>query len=249
MVSLAGYLEISLSALITCFCGVTLGSAVQRLAGQGFGLISAPIVALVAPQMLPAALLLLGFASGLGSSALDLKHVNPKELPWGFSGRALGAVLAASLAASLPGFEEIAVLVAIIVLLAVCLSLSGLSLPIRRGTLFGAGLLAGLMGTLTAIGAPPMAMLYQREEAMRSRAMQSTFFFFGMIVSIAALVWKGLVTFDHLKFAAVLLPAIILGLLISQPIARYFSRDMVRPVALAFSTLAAIILLIKALLL
>ncbi len=239
---------VSFAALITAFLGVSLGSAVQRLSGQGFGLISAPIVALIAPQMLPASVLLLGFASGLGSSALDLRHVTRSELPWGFTGRALGAVLAALVASALP-FERIAVLVAIIVLLAVALSLSGFTVPIKRATLFVAGIAAGIMGTLTAIGAPPMAMLYQNQEPKRSRAMQSTFFVFGMIVSIAALAWQGLITTVHLRFALVLLPAIAVGLILSQPVESRFSRDMVRPAALIFSSAAATLLLLKALVL
>ena len=242
----SAYANVSPAVLAFCFVSITLGAAVQRLAGQGFGLISTPLVALVAPQMLPSAILLLGLASGLGSSALDFRDVVKSDLPWGFAGRFAGAVIAAQIAVMLPGFEEIAVLIAVIVLLAVGLNLSGLSVPITRATLAIAGLTAGIMGTLTAIGAPPMALLYQTEEPGRSRASQSTFFFFGMIVSISALAWKGLITPMHLKFALVTSPAILLGLLVSQPLARHFSKRMVRPIALWLSSLAAIILLAKA---
>jgi len=243
---IAAFAGVPLQALIVAFIGVSLGALLQRLSGQGFGLISAPVVALVAPQMLPSAVLLLGLVSGMGSSALDLRHVTRSELPWGFAGRALGAVLAAMVASALP-FERIATLVGVIVLLAVALSLLGLSIAIRRSTLFGAGIAAGIMGTLTAVGAPPMAMLYQKQEPKRSRAMQSTFFFFGMIVSIAALAWQGLITMAHLRFALILLPAIALGLIASQPLEGRFSKEMVRPVALILSTLAAAVLLGKAL--
>lgn len=242
---LTDFTGVSIGVLIVAFTGVMLGSAVQRLSGQGFGLISAPVVALVAPQFLPAAVLLLGFVSGIGASALDFRHVALKELPWGFAGRALGALGAAMVASQLP-FERISVLVAIIVLLAVGLSLWGLSVRITRSSLFGAGIAAGLMGTLTAIGAPPMAMLYQNQEPKRSRAMQSTFFVFGMFVSIGALALHGLIEATHLRFALSLLPAILLGLILSQPLEARFSKDMVRPIALAFSSLAALLLLSKA---
>ncbi len=236
---------VSLGVFLIACAGVTVGSAIQRLSGQGFGMISAPVVALVAPQFLPATVLLLGFASGIGASALDFRHVTVKELPWGFTGRALGAIAAAMVASQLP-FERIAVLVAVIVLIAVALSLWGVTVRITRPSLFGAGLAAGLMGTLTAIGAPPMAMLYQNQEPKRSRAMQSTFFVFGMFVSIGALAWHGLITAAHIRFAVLLLPAIGLGLILSQPLEGRFSKDMVRPIALAFSSFAALILLGKA---
>ena len=48
-----------------------------------------------------------------------------------------------------------------LILLGVCLSLSGLRLPPIRGVLVGAGALSGVMGTVASIGGPPMALLYQ----------------------------------------------------------------------------------------
>ena len=231
------------------FAALTLGAAVQRLSGQGFGLISAPMVAIVAPEMVPAALLLLGFLSGLGASALDLSAINIRELSFGFAGRTLGAVIAAYMVTLLPGGAAIAIAVACLVLLAVALSLLGISVPIRRATLFGAGLVAGIMGTLTAIGAPPMALLYQNEPPRRSRAMQSTFFFLGMIVSIAALAIAGLISRAHVAFALAAAPAILLGLILSQPLSRHIPTEAVRPMALALSSAAACLLLIKVLVL
>jgi len=118
---------------------------------------------------------------------------------------------------------------------------------ITRASLVIAGLVAGLMGTLTAIGAPPMAMLYQSQPPARSRAMQSTFFFFGMVVSIGALAAAGLITGRHLGFALVLLPGVLLGIVLSQPLARLIQPAMVRPMALGLSTLASLILLARAL--
>ena len=239
---------LGLPVWVSCFAIVIFAVAVQRLSGQGFGLIAAPLIALVAPQLVPAALLLIGVVAGLGSAALDLAHVNRRELPWGFSGRAFGAFVAAWLATLLPGFEEVAVMVALFVLAAVALSLSGVTFAITRPNLAIAGFSAGIMGTLTAIGAPPMALLYQQEEPARARAMQSTFFFFGMAISILALTVNGLITATHLTFALTMLPAVGIALLISQPLAKRIRKSLVRPMALMFSTIAALVLLARHLL-
>ena len=66
------------------------------------------------------------------------------------------------------------------VLIGIALSLSGLRIAIRPVSLIIAGIAAGLMGTITAVGAPPMA-LYQYEPAKRARAMQNAFFFWGHV--------------------------------------------------------------------
>ncbi|MEM6620263.1 MAG: TSUP family transporter [Pseudomonadota bacterium] len=228
-----------------CAAAVTLSAFVQRLSGQAFGIVAAPLVALAAPEYLPAGLLLLGIVVGITSTAVDLSAVTAREFWPGAAGRALGAVLAALVAAQLTSPRLLAALIAAIVLLAIALSLSGLRAPIRTSTLSIAGVAAGLMGTLTAVGAPPMALLYQHEPAKRARAMQNAFFCWGMVVSVLALWWQGLVTARHITFSASLIPAIALGLLVSMPVARRMERRAIRPFALGLSALAAVTLLVR----
>ena len=236
------------SALAVCFAAAFLGTMLQRLAGQGFGMIAAPVVALVAPEFLPAAILLVGVAVGLSSAAFDIRAVHLRDLPSGFAGRSLGAVIAALIAAQLAGETEVlAAIVALVVYLGIVLSLIGIRVEVASFPLFLAGTTAGIMGTLTAIGAPPMALLYQHVEQKRSAATQNTFFFFGMVVSLVALWSQGLVAMRHLALAAALLPAVPLGIAASQPLARRVARRSIRPYALALAGCAASILLFKTL--
>lgn len=241
-------LDISFGTWMTCFCAVTLSSGIQRLSGQAFGIVAAPLIALVAPQFLPAGLLLLGISVGLTSTAVDISAINKAEIIPGFFGRALGAVLAAMVAAQITDVDMIAGLTGLVVLAGIALSLSGLRVRIAPLSLTLAGIAAGLMGTITAVGAPPMALLYQHEPAKRSRAMQNAFFFWGMCVSVLALAWQGLVTGRHLVFALSLIPAIVLGLSVSMPLAKRMERKALRPYALGLSAFAATTLILRLLL-
>ncbi len=234
--------------LIVSLLAVFVGALVQRLAGLGLGMIATPVLAIFLPEFLPATILLLGLVIGLSSSAMDRSAIAKSELAPGFAGRALGAVLAAWLASQIAGTSGIAIAVGFSVLLAVALSLAGLRAAITPRNLFVAGGAAGLMGTLTAIGAPPMAMLYQYEESKRSRAMQNVFFAFGMLVSIAALAAFGQVTARHLMLAGLLLPAVLAALGLATLLQGRFERQSIRPWALGLSTTAALILLSKTLL-
>jgi len=211
-------------------------------------MLASPILAIVLPEYLPATILLLGFVVGLSTSAMDFSSVNKQELGPGFAGRAFGAVVAAWIASQIAGTSGIAVAIGITVLIAVGFSLAGLRAPINRVNLFIAGTAAGLMGTLTAVGAPPMAMLYQFEEPKRARVMQNVFFGFGMVVSIAALIAYGLITMGHVIIALSLLPAVLLGLVIASRLVGRFERQSIRPFALGLSTLAALVLLARNLL-
>lgn len=240
-------LDLSASAYAAAAFGVFLGTMAQRLSGQAYGLIAAPILALAAPQYLPAALLFLGIFVGLTSAALETKHIARHELLPGMTGRALGAVFGAVIAGWALEAELIRLAVAGVVFLGIALSLIGFRVAIRPASLFTAGTVAGIMGTLTGIGAPPMALLYQHEETRRAAAMQNTFFFWGMSVSILALAAAGLVGWRHLWFAAALAPASILGLALAQRLTGHFAKRRVRPIALTLAGAAATVLCLRTL--
>lgn len=238
---------LSLATFAIVAVAIFAGTLVQRLAGQAYGMIAAPIVALAAPEHVPATLLILGAVVGGGALSMDLSAVNWREAGPGCLGRALGAFAGAALAASLTDRSTFGVAVALIVLGAVALSVSGLRLPIRPATLVGAGLTAGVMGTITAIGAPPMAILYANEEAKRSRAMQNLFFGWGMLWSIGALAMVGLIARENLIAVAALLPVVVAALLTARPMADWAEGKPIRPVALTLAALAACAILARSL--
>lgn len=208
-------------------------------------MIASPVLALVAPDWLPATILLVGFAVGAGSIASDFRAVVPKDLPPGFAGRLLGAIIAAWIATEVVGKPILPLIVGGMVWFAVLLSIAGLRLPIMAPTLFGSGTVAGVMGTLTGIGAPPMAILYANVEARRSAATQNAFFAFGMVVSIGALIAVGLVGLRHIALAASLVLLVPPTLWLLRPVAERIGGRSVRPVALSLAALAATVLILR----
>lgn len=228
-----------------CALAVFSGTLLQRLAGQGFGMVAAPLIALVAPEFLPATLLILGAVVGFGSASVEVSAVAKHELPAGFAGRALGAAIAAWIAAKMEDPGAFSALVAGMVYLGILLSVLGVRVVIRPVSLFLAGNVAGIMGTLTAVGAPPMALLYQHEEQRRSAAMQNTFFAWGMLVSIAALAVAGLIGLRHIVLAVSLAPVVLAALWLAHPLAKRVAKARIRPWALGLAGAAATVLLAR----
>ena len=233
----------SIGPWLACACAVVLGTTLQRLSGAGYGMIVAPIMTLAAPNWVPGTVLLIGLVVGLGSILGARDAIVKQDLVPGFSGRLLGAVVAASIASLVVGSPALPVVVGSIVLFAVALNLLGLRLSITTASLAGAGFTAGIMGTLSGIGAPPMAILYATVDARRSAATQNAFFGFGMMVSIIALAAVGLIRSPQIAFAASLAPLVPISLWIAQPLAKRVERGSIRPWALGLSTLSAVLLL------
>ena len=227
---------------------VLVGTLIQRLSGQGLGMIAAPVLAIFAPEFLPASILILGLFVGLTSSAFDPKAITWSELPAGLAGRVLGAVIAVAIASMLSDPDTLALIVALVIYTGIALSLIGVRVPIRPATLFPAGILGGVMGTLTAVGAAPMALLYQHEPQRRSAAMQNVYFFWGMLVSLPALWVAGLIEMRHVALAGLLVPPAALSLWLAQRLAGRVERARVRPWALSLAGIAATMLMLRLLL-
>ena len=240
---IAGLTTVAFAALAAAIFAATL---TQRLSGQGLGMVGAPAVAIIAPDHLPSTLLILGLLIGAGAISLDIGAINWREARPGMIGRAFGGFIGAGIAALVVDPDLFAVIVAVIILIAIALTLSGLKVAITPVSLSIAGATAGVMGTLTAVGAPPMAILYSGEEAKRSRAMQNLFFLWGMLWSLGSLTALGLVDRGDLMLAAALAPAAVLALIVSRPVARLMDGRSIKPFALGASGIGALTLLWRA---
>jgi uncharacterized membrane protein YfcA len=106
-----------------------------------------------------------------------------------------------------------------------------------------AGATSGLRGTATAIGGPPMALVWQRNSGARLRGTMSGFFLVGSIMSIAALAATGAVNGRTVGGFAALIPAAVAGYALSRHINRFLDPKRLRWLAIGASTAGAVVLI------
>lgn len=230
-----------LAAIITVFCAGTI----QGSTGFGFNMLAAPLLALIDPAFVPGAMLLMATAICITGAVQERASIAWPDLGITLTARLIAAGLAAFVVGLLPP-QTFAAIFGFAVLLAVALSLSRWPIPLNGGTLFGAGLVSGFMGTLTSIGAPPMALVYQSANPKRMRATLNAFFFLGGLISVGALWLAGRIGWHDLALAATLAPFAFAGFLASGWGKRMMDKGRVKPVVLAVSTLSAVVLLARA---
>lgn len=234
---------IDLLPWLACSAAVTLGVLTQRATGGAFGMVVAPLVALVAPAFMPAGVLLVSLVVTLLCTPLPLGTIVWRELWPMVFGRGAGAMVAAALVALAPDPGAVAVLVALAVLLGVGLSLSGLRIAMRPGTLAGAGALSGLTGTLTSVGAPPVLLLYQDVPAQRARPTLNAFFALGVALSLLALLLRGRIGPQDTGFALSMAPAAALGFALARAAMALLRGRSTRPAILGLATAASLLIL------
>ena len=173
-------------------------------------MLAAPIVALVDPGLIPGTLIMVAMVVTLIVVIREREDIDLHGTGWALVGRVPGTIAGALLLAMLP-HRALAILLAGVVLgrrRAHQLRLD--SRAARRRNVVLAGAASGVLGTATAIGGPPMALVWQRNTGARLRGTMSGFFLVGSVMSLAALAATGAIDGRTLWGFAVLVPAAVL---------------------------------------
>ncbi len=235
-----------LEAIAVCAI-VALGACIQGSIGFGWAMLSAPFIVLIEPDFVPAPMILSGLVLTLLMTCRERKFIDIRGVKWMSLGSVPGIAGAASVMSviSAMGFT---ITFSILVLLAVALSAIGLSVMLSNRNLFLAGLLCGFMGTMSSIGGPPVALIYQHAKGNQLRGTLSAFFVICGVLALIGLTMAGWMGTNELKLALILIPGLVIGYVVSRFTARILDKYSLRPAVLILSALAAVTVLARALL-
>jgi uncharacterized membrane protein YfcA len=241
-------LPVSPDELILALVLATIGSAVQGVLGFGLAVVSAPILVLMNPQsvFVPGPMLLAAMLLTILIAHRDRGSVARQEVAIGTAGRVIG-MLPAAYALSMLDQRSYSFLFAALVLLGVALSVSGWHLRPTPKTLFAASALSAFMGTISSVGGPPLALVYQHQNAPHIRGTMSTIFTVGTVISISGLWWVGRFGQPELVAGLLLVPAILAGFVASHYLTRYIDGKWTRQAILGVSILSAAVIIAKVL--
>ncbi len=230
-------MHVDAGTLLISVTAVLIGAIVQGSIGFGLNLLAAPVIAIVAPEMLPFSLVLVALLSSVTNVAREhheLDHFAARHLLIGaVPGTVVGLLLLSSLSTS-----GLAVAAGGVTLLGVVLSTFSPPVPITAGTSTVAGFVSNAFGTAVAIGGPPVALLFQHRRGPTTRATLGAFFAASAAMSIVAYALADKLRGRQAVFALVLLPPLALGMWLSSHLHPFVDRGWLRPAVLAVSAIA-----------
>jgi len=217
---------------------IVFASCLQASIGFGMGMLAAPIVAIVDPSLIPGTLIMLAAAVTLAVTVRERAAIDFSGTGWALVGRVPGTVLGGLLLLAIPE-RALAILIGCVVLLGVALtSLGWVPVP-RPRNLMLAGATSGVLGTATAIGGPPMALVWQGNSGPALRGTMSGFFLVGSALSIGVLAVTGAVHADTFRTFAALIPAVVGGYLLSRFVNGWLNPARQRWTAISMSLAGA----------
>ena len=224
---------------------VVFGAAVaQGVGGVGFAMFAAPVAAMFFPQLAPGPLLTLGGFISLLTALRERGAIDWPAVSYALAGRAVGTLIAIyAMARFAP--QALGVLFACMILIAVALSVAGLKFSATPGRVSGAGVASGIMGTMTSVGAPPIAIVLQHTAPPRLRATLGMVLFLGSIFSLAMLALAKRYTGYHAGLALSLAPFLLAGFAVSNRLRTLLPPRAVRGVLLVACAMGAVGVLVK----
>ncbi|MGW0196907.1 TSUP family transporter [Nonomuraea sp. NPDC003201] len=230
--------------LIVGSLAVFVGAIVQGGVGFGLGLVAAPVLTMLNPDLMPGAIQVVNVTLPLFTLAAEWRTVDWRGLGFAVLGRLPGSVIGAVIVVYVSAYAR-GVFVAVMVLVAVALTARALSVPRNGVTLASAGFVSGITGTATGIGGPPMALVYQHAKGPQIRATLAMFFFLSAAQSLVILAVVDELPARALTTGAILIVPMVLGFLVSGPLRRYLDGGKVRVAVLVVAAASALALLVQ----
>lgn len=225
--------------LLIAFAAVLAGAFIQGASGMGFALIVVPVLALVHPEAIPGALLFLMLPLNAYVAWRERGAIDRSGAGWITVGRFAGtfAGLGILLVLSTYWLNQF---VGISTLLAVLASVLAPSFTPGKKAFIATGLVTGITETATGIGGPPLALVYQHAPVATLRSTVALCFLVGEVISLAVLGISGALKWSHLSYAVLCLPALLLGMGLSNLVHHKLDQRRLRIGVLVFATVSGL---------
>lgn len=190
---------------------IFLAALVQASAGIGFAMIAVPLLLMIDLAFVPAPVLIVMGLLAVFMSMQEWRHVDWQGMTALLPGMVLGTLLAAYVLKQLDP-ALFGLVFGSILLLALAIVGLGRPMPRRPAFMAAGGLVSGLMGTISGIHGPALAVLYHGMELAAVRATIAVIFVISTITALGFLSYQGFAGLAEWQRGLGLLPGLVLGL-------------------------------------
>lgn len=223
---------------------VAIAACVQGTIGIGFALVVAPVLAFMSPELLPVSLLLLMVPLNLFTVWREHHTFDWRGASWITLGRVVGTLAGAGVLVLLTS-HRLNLLIGGATIAIALVTMAAPAFSPNRGAFLTVGLLTGISETATGIGGPPLAMAYQHHRPEVLRSTVAGCFLLGELLSIATLAVLGRATWQQMLAAALLLPFLAMGAIISSFARRKLNERLLRALVLIFAVISGAFLIAR----
>ncbi|MFC6673728.1 sulfite exporter TauE/SafE family protein [Marinobacterium aestuariivivens] len=234
----------SIESFIWVAVAVASGAFVQGTTGMGFALIVAPILGILEPSLLPIGLLVLMLPLNAAVAWRERQAIDLMGTKWITLGRILGTFGGLWVLVVLP-LSYLNILIGVSTIAASLATWLAPAFSPGRRAFVSTGVITGITETATGIGGPPLALVYQHMPVATLRASVALCFLVGEIVSLVVLAGSGRLQVETLEPVLWMLPALLVGMLLSHWIHRSVNDRFLRNFVMVFAITSGVFVLVN----
>ncbi|MFP4234757.1 MAG: sulfite exporter TauE/SafE family protein [Nitriliruptoraceae bacterium] len=238
---------VGLVGLVAVAVAAVLGGAAQSTAGFGAAFVTVPALAVVAPELLPGAMLVAALPLSIVMAVTGWAHLDRAAALRLMLGRVPGIALGTAIVA-VADVRWVTALIAVVLLGAVGAAAAGTHLMVTPRRELIAGVVSGVTGTAAALGGPPIALLYRGREPHVVRPTLGVVWAVGIVLALPGLWLTGSFDATQAVVGAVLGAFVLLGLAASRGVVRRLSVARVRTFVLVWAFVGGLAALLRVLL-
>lgn len=234
--------DLSVAELLLVVAGALAGGVIQGAIGFGMNLVMVPLLALIAPESLPVAAVVIGLPLTLLVLRRERGTVDRAGLVWLVGGSLPGTVVGVFLVGAMTT-RALQLAAGTLVLAFVAASARAPVIGLSPRSQVAAGALSGMTGTSVGIGGPPIALLYQHHRGSVVRPTLAASFTVATFLSLTSLWLAGETRWSQLSVGLVLGPIVLVGGLLGRGFHGLLERGWLRVAVLVFSGVSAVMVL------
>ena len=240
-------MEFTISSFILANSIIIVASILQMVTGISVGMLIVPFLAMISYTLIPAPIVLASLVLTTLMAYKGKDHIDTKNLPQIGIGMLLGIFVSIALLINIH-FEYLGVLYGVFILISVVISIKIKSFKLNKTINYVGGFISGVMGATALSGGHLLALLFQNHKLESIKATLSFVYTIFSIVLLIVFYINGKFQYLDMVLGIYMMPGFLIGYLVSPYFVKYFNKQYTKVVVLIMASIAAIVLIIKAIL-
>lgn len=239
-------MELTIGTFILINFILIVSSILQMATGVTVGMIIVPFLAMISYTLIPVPIAFASLALTIMMAYKGRYHIDTKNMLEISLGMLAGILLSVFILKNIK-FEHLGLIFGVFILISVFISIKVKSFTLNKSINYSGGFIAGVMGSMAAVGGQILALLFQNHPL---ESLKSTLaFLYTLFSTVMLIVFFIFGEFSYTQFLSGLymMPGFIIGFFIAPMFAKYFNPKYSKTVVLSMATIGAIVLISKSL--
>ena len=225
---------------------LVVASILQMATGVSVGMIIVPFLAMISYTLVPVPIVFASLSLTIMMAYKGRAHIDMHNALSVSIGMLIGIFIAVYLLSKIH-FEYLGLVFGVFILISVFISLNIKAFKLTKKMNYAGGIVAGVMGTMAAVGGQILALLFQNHPLESIKSTLAVLYTLFSITMLFIFYLFGNFSYEQMLSGFYLMPGFIIGFFSAPLFSRFFNPSYAKTTVLAMATLGSLMLIYQSL--